>query len=453
MPCALEIIPQDDSKIQELIANIKQAKTLTMIIIYAFALVCSLTIELVQEVLLERADQPCHWPKCPKCGARIGNKGREKRQIKSVIGIIRWKRKVGTCPNGCDIGQVAPLDDELGIGPNQRVCNDLKRVACALAVFVPYEIASVLLFLATKVKVSPMAIWNWVQESGSKAKKALEAELAALQEGHLVEPEEIEEDVAQMPLIIGGDGVNVPLRPCGSSPEGKTDWREVKVGVFARLYRYINKKGKDVTRLLKRRLVAVLGNKDDFGLRMELESKKQDIENTETVVWISDGGRGFWSIFHVIFAAHAIGILDFYHAAQNLWKAAAALLDGRTKAAREWFDKARHQLRHGEIDSLLTELFEILHSCKDSMDEDSWKVVYNCYEYLNTHLEHLQYPLFKESLQLPIGSGMVESACKWLIQQRFKCVGMRWSRWGFNNLLHLRLAWVNERFDEIFNCE
>ncbi|MUL39273.1 hypothetical protein BWI75_24000 [Gloeocapsopsis sp. AAB1 = 1H9] len=43
---------------------------------------------------------------------------------------------------------------------------------------------------------------------------------------------------------------------------------------------------------------------------------------------------------------------------------------------------------------------------------------------------------------LPIGSGMVESACKWLIQQRFKGVGMRWSEDGFNHLLHLRLAWL-----------
>ncbi len=48
------------------------------------------------------------------------------------------------------------------------------------------------------------------------------------------------------------------------------------------------------------------------------------------------------------------------------------------------------------------------------------------------------------------GSGMVESACKWLIEQRFKGVGMRWSEPGFNHLLHLRLAWVNVRFDELF---
>ena len=47
---------------------------------------------------------------------------------------------------------------------------------------------------------------------------------------------------------------------------------------------------------------------------------------------------------------------------------------------------------------------------------------------------------------------MVESACKWLTlrEQRFKGVGMRWSEDGFNHLLHLRLAWVNDRFDALF---
>jgi hypothetical protein len=33
---------------------------------------------------------------------------------------------------------------------------------------------------------------------------------------------------------------------------------------------------------------------------------------------------------------------------------------------------------------------------------------------------------------------------------RFKGVGMRWSESGFNHLLHLRLAWANERFDSLF---
>jgi len=74
------------------------------------------------------------------------------------------------------------------------------------------------------------------------------------------------------------------------------------------------------------------------------------------------------------------------------------------------------------------------------------------YNYLDQHRAHLDYAKFKE-LGLPLGSGMVDSACKWLIQQRFKGVGMRWSEDGFNHLLHLRLAWVNGRFDTLFALE
>ncbi len=49
-----------------------------------------------------------------------------------------------------------------------------------------------------------------------------------------------------------------------------------------------------------------------------------------------------------------------------------------------------------------------------------------------------------------MGNGMVESACTWLIPQRFKGVGMRWSEDGCTHLLPLRLAWVNGRFAALF---
>ena len=34
-------------------------------------------------------------------------------------------------------------------------------------------------------------------------------------------------------------------------------------------------------------------------------------------------------------------------------------------------------------------------------------------------------------------------------QSRVKRVGMRWGEDGFDDLLHLRLAWVNERFEDL----
>ena len=74
------------------------------------------------------------------------------------------------------------------------------------------------------------------------------------------------------------------------------------------------------------------------------------------VVWLSAGGRGLWRLFEERFAHQVTGMLDLYHAAQNLWKAAAAWLDGRTTQARRWFGWARHRRWHGLPDVVLADL-------------------------------------------------------------------------------------------------
>jgi hypothetical protein len=56
-----------------------------------------------------------------------------------------------------------------------------------------------------------------------------------------------------------------------------------------------------------------------------------------------------------------------------------------------------------------------------------------------------------KELGLPLGSGRVERACPWLIQQRFTGVGLRWSEDGFTHLVHRRLAWGNGRFASLFD--
>jgi hypothetical protein len=44
----------------------------------------------------------------------------------------------------------------------------------------------------------------------------------------------------------------------------------------------------------------------------------------------------------------------------------------------------------------------------------------------------------------------MERACKRLIHQWFKGIGMRWSEDGCNHLMHIGLAWVNGRFKALF---
>jgi len=98
-------------------------------------------------------------------------------------------------------------------------------------------------------------------------------------------------------------------------------------------------------------------------------------------------------------------------------------------------------------DGVLADLTEAL--AVEGVPATAQDTIRAVYAYLERHREHMDYATDKD-LGLPLGSGMVERGCKWLIHQRFKGVGMRWSEDGFNPLLHLRLAWVNGRFEALF---
>ena len=99
--------------------------------------------------------------------------------------------------------------------------------------------------------------------------------------------------------------------------------------------------GKTVSVLVRRRLVGVLGSIDDFRERIWLMAVQEGVLTADLVIWLSDGGRGFWRVFRERFAWYGCGILDFYHAAQHLWAGAKTWLDGRTTAAKTWFTLLR----------------------------------------------------------------------------------------------------------------
>jgi hypothetical protein len=59
----------------------------------------------------------------------------------------------------------------------------------------------------------------------------------------------------------------------------------------------------------------------------------------------------------------------------------------------------------------------------------------------------MQYQEFREE-GCPIGSGTVESGCKQLVTMRMKGPGMHWSRFGAENMLALRAAYLSNTWDD-----
>jgi hypothetical protein len=285
-----------------------------------------------------------------------------------------------------------------------------------------------------------------VERQGSQAVAERSEQLAQQQAGGPVEPEAIASTIAALTLAVSADGVMVPMRSQAKTPKGQIVWREVKVAIFARLGERLSRAGKAVMTLRQRRLVAVLGGLAAFIPLVKLEAQTQSLDKAAKVVWLSDGGRGFWRVYRQCFAHCAVAVLDFYHAAGHLWRVAIVLFPAHSDRLT-WFKQWRHALRHGQHRTVLAMLTSLVNT--NLLSGKSLKTLIQVQAYFQRHHAHMRYQPF-ERQQIPLGSGMVESACKWLIQQRFKGVGMHWSESGLNHLLILRVAWANQRFDTLF---
>jgi hypothetical protein len=162
MSCLIDTIRETGPEWQTGIDELENAVTMSLLIVLAWQLARDLAVSLVEEILAKRGREKTEWDYCPKCGKRLRSKGFKPRRIKSIIGEINWERRLGRCSNKCVLGQEAPLDKELGLRTNQKSDCGLQRVACLVAIFVPYESAAMLLKQLTGIEVSRQAIWGWV---------------------------------------------------------------------------------------------------------------------------------------------------------------------------------------------------------------------------------------------------------------------------------------------------
>ncbi len=288
MPCLLTSLRSVIPEMQEQLSVLERAETLDSLVGTATEVGQGIARCLVEAVLAGRAAAPTTWGRCEVCGTGLQSKGRRPRQMKTGIGVVGWRRRVGRCPQGCAVGEVAPLDRALGVAVSQRTSGELSGLACLLAVFVPFESASRVLQRARGIGLSPSAIWSSVQTAGRRAHAQQIEQMAALEAGGTPAREVIAAKLQELALVIGADGVMVPFRPNGGSPKGATVWREAKIGILARIGQRLNRHGRQVTHLAARRLVAVLGSIDELVVRLRLEALRQNAWQAKQLAWTND---------------------------------------------------------------------------------------------------------------------------------------------------------------------
>ncbi len=139
----------------------------------------------------------------------------------------------------------------------------------------------------------------------------------------------------------------------------------------------------------------------------------------------------------------AVRILDFPHAAEHLTQLLEALGKTEMHFPPHMLDRCLHILKH-RGPRLLSRMADRLES-----DLAQHKGVQEHLEYLRKREALMRYPQFQNS-GWPIGSGMVESANKNVVEARLKGTGMHWGRKNVNPMLALRNAICNDRWREMW---
>lgn len=159
------------------------------------------------------------------------------------------------------------------------------------------------------------------------------------------------------------------------------------------------------------------------------------------VVKLADGADDNWT-FLAGQLKDGVEVIDFYHAVEHLSAAlGAAYGDGSVKARRRLED-LRHVLAH-EDEGAETVIRALAYLEKKHPRTER---IRRAVAYFREHRHRMSYVALKKR-GLPIGSGVVEAACKTLVAQRLKRSGMRWSDEGAQAILTPR-GWVqSDRYD------
>ena len=169
---------------------------------------------------------------------------------------------------------------------------------------------------------------------------------------------------------------------------------------------------------------------------------RRGTENVRDVEAVMDGADWLLKLVEE-HCPEALLILDFTHAADAVIDTAHAAFDKGTARCAAWIGPQLHELRHGDPNVVLAAMLAL--SQEDGLTPAATGTILARHSYLARREDQIQYATFAQAGYC-IGSGMVESANKHVVQARLKGAGMQWATGSVNAILALRCADRNGRW-------
>jgi hypothetical protein len=361
----------------------------------------------------QAADPTAGRPDCPRCRLPMRHKGYKASATVTTLGAVSFTRARFRCP-GCG-AECYPHDAQLrclGHGVSWPLAEVVSRHAALL----PFEQARDNVAADYGVRLAKQTVADVAEAAG--------AEVLRQEDEHRHRVAGRAEPLPDSPLqpdvaCLYADGTTV---------HAEGDWHEVRVASATAA----DAAGRPLARRSRARFLPVA----DFAWLLVLLARAVGYPNARLRAFIADGAHWLWKLADDYFPS-AVQVLDWYHLAEHVHKAAAAVFGEGSAGAQAWAGARKAELWEGRVDAVLraaqAEAARVRSPAKRA-------ALAELRTYLENNRGRVDYPRYRE-LGLPCGSGQVEAQCKTLVGARCKLAGMRnWTCAGAEAVLRLRAA-------------
>ena len=377
----------------------------------------------------------------------------------SIFGKLRVWRHAFTAP-----GQpvVCPLDAALGL-PERCYSDLLREWATYGATDGSYRASQAVLERVLELKLSVQAIETAVAEDAEDVATFLTAPVPAAP------------DPPGCVLVVQADGKGVPLVPSETGlPTGQREIRRKRgqppgtkrEAIVTAVYTIdpTPRRPEDVlatllplegdraaaaphragrARPVGKELRATLDGKAAAITRLAARAAQYDGPHIQQRVALTDGADALQRALRDALPEYPL-VLDIIHALEHRWEAANGLLGERHPDRTAWVRARLARLLDGQVLAVVADLRTL--AAASATTPTSRALLTRTAGYYERNAPFMRYDAYLAD-GWPIGTGVVEGACRHLVKDRLEQAGMRWTRSGAQALLDLRAIRLNGDWD------
>lgn len=385
-------------------------------------------------------------------GKKYLNKGKSRKQIVTSLGRLTINRSYYQHRSGGK--SLFPLDEKLGV-KGEMLMPDVKEVVLFSCAHNTPEESSRLLekcgFIklhATQIKKAVTGTGEFLETSGTDIMDHVRRNEVTFSPDILV----CSLDGANVLLNEPGKKKGRPLeRPTDSGSDTSSSYKNAMCGSISH-YNIVERDGKKIPIRTNSKYIARMPEeryprfKRDFEKELEAAAPSPGV----TKLVITDAHKSIWGYLkdNPVFKNYQ-WIIDFYHAAEHLSYLAEAVFGKTSDKAKKWYKKYRDILKNDQqgMVKLIRSVQNYLNRKKYSKTVE--KEIKKHLGYFKKHKNFMQYATYLKK-GWPIGSGVIEAACKSVVKQRMCRSGQRWSISGGQAILNLRAIVKSDRWDSFW---